>query len=149
MLLISGSFEAIPLPDTTQTLTVQESGNYQVEITNQTGCMARSETVEVIVCTSGIPIIQLEGSTLTTEGEGTYRWFLNSEALLDTTQSIEAEEAGNYQVEVTDASGCVARSEEVNVEATVTGIVDERLARHLQMYPNPTASHLLIDSKDK
>jgi ELWxxDGT repeat protein len=132
---------------TSQTITAQESGNYQVEITNASGCVARSEEVEVIVCTSDVPTIQVEGTTLTASEEGIYRWFLDGEELPDTTQSIEAEEAGNYQVEVTDASGCVARSEEVEVEATVTSLADEQLARGLRLYPNPATSSLMIDSQ--
>ena len=134
------------LPETTQTITALESGNYQVEITNASGCVARSETVEVIVCTSNVPSIQVDGTTLMASEEGTYRWFLDGEELSNTTQSIEAEEAGSYEVEVTDASGCVARSEAVEVEATVTALIDERLVEGLKMYPNPATSRVQINS---
>ena len=138
--------DGTPLPETTQTITALESGNYQVEITSASGCTTRSEEVEVIVCTSNMPSIQVEGSTLTASEASSYRWFRDGEALPDTTQSIEVEEAGSYEVEVTDGSGCVARSEAIEVEGMVTGLIDERLAEGLTMYPNPATSHLLINS---
>ncbi|MEO0331394.1 MAG: T9SS type A sorting domain-containing protein, partial [Bacteroidota bacterium] len=137
--------EGEPLPDATRTITAPKSGSYQVEITNASGCSARSEEVEVIVCTSNVPSIQVEGTTLTASEASSYQWFRDGEALSDTTQSIEAEEAGNYEVEVTDTSGCVSRSEDVEVEATVTALVDERLVKELKMYPNPATSRVLIN----
>ncbi|MEM9833082.1 MAG: ELWxxDGT repeat protein [Bacteroidota bacterium] len=93
------------------------------------------------------PKITVAGNSLTVSEGTTYRWFLDSDALPDTTQSIIAEEAGCYQVEITAASGCVARSEEVEVEATVTSLADEQLARELRIYPNPATSSLTIDSQ--
>ena len=133
------------LADTTQTITVEQSGNYQVEITDQIGCTFRSERVEVIVCTATIPTIEVEDNTLTASETGSYRWFLDGEALPDTTQSIEAAESGSYTVEVTDASGCSATSEAL--EINITGIEDPRLAREVLTYPNPVSTRLTVDSQ--
>ncbi|MEM9931360.1 MAG: T9SS type A sorting domain-containing protein [Bacteroidota bacterium] len=88
----------------------------------------------------------VEGTILTASEASSYRWFRDGEALSDTTQSIEAEKAGSYEVQVTDASGCVSRSEAVEIEGTVTGLIDERLAEGLKMHPNPATSRLLINS---
>ncbi|MEM6843754.1 MAG: hypothetical protein AAF632_16120 [Bacteroidota bacterium] len=72
----------------------------------------------------------------------------SSDGTPDGTQSIEAEEIGSYEyeVEVTDASGCVSRSEAVEIEGTVTALIDGRIAEGLKMYPNPATSRLLISS---
>ncbi|MDF9794767.1 hypothetical protein OKW21_000030 [Catalinimonas alkaloidigena] len=70
---------------------------------------------------------------------------MNGELLSETTQSIEVSESGNYSVEVTDATGCVTTSEEV--EITITSIQDPRLVRQVRTYPNPAYSQLFIDSQ--
>ena len=51
----------------------------------------------------------------------------NGEVLPVTTQIIEAEQSGNYQVEVTDSLGCMALSQELTVN--ITGTEDELLAK--------------------
>ena len=133
------------LSDTTQTIEAEESGIYQVEITDSLGCTALSGEVEVAVCTDFSVTLTQEGAVLTTSEGAAYRWFLDGELLLDDTQSIATQQSGTYQVEVTNAQGCVTLSEEVAI--TVTGVEDELLARQLRIYPNPAASRLLIDSQ--
>jgi len=130
------------LPDTTQTIEAKESGNYQVEITDAQGCTAVSDVVEIDLCSNFTATLTQEGTTLTASEGISYKWLLNGEELPDETQSIEAEESGTYQVEVTDSLGCVVLSE--SLEITVTGIEDEILARQLSMYPNPATSQLKI-----
>jgi hypothetical protein len=133
------------LPDTTQTINAQESGNYQVEVTNEQGCTAVSDIVAIDLCSNFTATLTQDGTTLTASEGAFYKWLLNGETMPNNTQSIEAEESGSYQVEVTDSLGCVALSEVI--EMTVTGIEDEILARQLSMYPNPAASRLLINTQ--
>ncbi|MEM9931361.1 MAG: ELWxxDGT repeat protein, partial [Bacteroidota bacterium] len=61
------------------------------------------------------PSITLANNTLTASEGASYQWFLEGELLPETTQAITALQSGNYQVEITSASGCLARSEEVEV----------------------------------
>ncbi len=130
------------LPDTTQSIEAKESGNYQVEITDEQGCAAISDVVEIDLCSNFTATLTQDGTALTASEGNSYKWLLDGEELPDETQDIEAEESGTYQVEVTDSLGCVALSEEI--EVTITGIEDEILARQLNMYPNPATSQLNI-----
>jgi ELWxxDGT repeat protein len=130
---------------TSQTLTAQESGSYTVEVSNEAGCTFLSNAVSVIVCTLEASVIQQEGDSLFVEQTGSYQWFLDGEALPDNSQRIEAVESGSYTVEVTDASGCSATSEAL--EVNITSIEDTRLAREVLTYPNPVSTRLTVDSQ--
>ncbi len=130
---------------TSQTLTAQESGSYTVEVSNEAGCTFLSNAVSVIVCTLEAPVIQQEGDSLFVEQTGSYQWFLDGEALPDNSQRIEAAESGSYTVEVTDASGCSATSEAL--EVNITSIEDPRIAKQVLTFPNPARTRLSVVSQ--
>ncbi|MDQ2180892.1 hypothetical protein, partial [Marinifilum sp. D714] len=110
---------------TTQTITVNTSGNYSVVVTDANGCSA---TDDVNVTIHPNPVVNLgldqetcAGGTITLDAGNpgaTYLW-LNGE----TTQDITVSTSGNYSVVVTDANGCSA-TDDVNVTVHPNPVVD-------------------------
>ncbi len=106
---------------TTQFITVTESGDYDVTVTNSFGCTATSSATTVNVTdlpevevTANGPTTFCPGSsvTLTASGNGPFQW--NSG---QTTASIEVFLPGTYTVTVTDeVTGCSNTSAPIEVE---------------------------------
>jgi len=102
---------------TTQTLFVDASGNFSVEITNQQGCVSSASAITTVVefPIPPVPVITSLNGTSVCEGTTTnlvcssaasYLWQPNGE----TTQSIEVGSAGNYSVSIIDNNGCASIS---------------------------------------
>lgn len=115
-------YEWSPTGDTTQSITVTESGIYSVEVTDGNGCTNASDDIEVTVFEIDSATVSVNGPidfcdgdevVLTASGGVGYEWFPNGE----TTTSITVTQTGTYSVEVTDANGC--RSTSALVEVTV------------------------------
>ena len=99
---------------TTQSITVNQSGNFSVTVSNGGGCSASSTPVPVTVSALPTASISTNGSTsicqgqtrtLTASGGTAYAWSTGA-----TTQSIVVSNSGNYQVTVTGSSNCTATS---------------------------------------
>jgi gliding motility-associated-like protein len=99
---------------TTQSITVCETGNYSVTITDENGCQGASAPVSVVVNPNPTPEISADGPTTFCEGEcvtltssaaSSYVWSNGA-----TTQSITVCEAGDYSVSVIDENGCEGTS---------------------------------------
>lgn len=97
--------------DTTQSITVYDSGIFSVVVTAPSGCEAYAET-EVIVYP--IPEIEIEGNLILCEGESSvltasagvsYLWSTG-----ETSQFITVSSEGDYSVAVTDENGCVGQN---------------------------------------
>jgi ELWxxDGT repeat protein len=86
-------------------------------------------------------VITVAGSTLTASEGTAYRWFLDGTALTHTTRSIGAQQTGNYTVEVTNAAGCTARSDGVDVQ--VTGL-ESSAAGQWTAFPNPSGGPVTV-----
>jgi large repetitive protein len=106
------------------TITVSNSGNFSVTVTDANGCQGTSAAVTVTefsnppvtVTTSGTPnICQGDSVQLTASLASAYLW--NTGA---TTQSIWVSTSGSYTVTITDALGCQSTSSPVNV--TILGL---------------------------
>ncbi|MDQ3279882.1 MAG: hypothetical protein M3Q69_00550 [Acidobacteriota bacterium] len=106
---------------TTQSITVNTTGNYNVTVSNANGCSAQSAATTVTVNDlPQTPVITADGPTtfcaggkvtLTAPAGYSYSWSNSA-----TTQSITVNASGNYSVTVANASGCTAKS----AAATVT-----------------------------
>lgn len=100
-----------PNMETTQDITVMNSGSYSVTYTDANGCSATSSTTTVSSSAAPAPTVQVTGATALCPGEtvtltaspaDTYLWSPGGE----TTQSITVSAAGVYFVTVTNSDPC-------------------------------------------
>jgi len=106
---------------TTQAITVTTPGTYTVSAQNPTtGCRATSAPVIVTVNALPAPTLQASGplsfcagGSVTFSVPGTFANYLWSNGA--TTPTITVSASGAYQVQVTDANGCVGSSNTLNV----------------------------------
>ena len=117
---LGSSYSWMPNGETTQTITVSQSGTYTVTVTDENGCESSSADVTVVVFDEPTPTITTDGPltfceggsvTLTSSAGDSYFWTPNGE----TSQSITATESGIYRVTITDENGCEGRSTTVEV----------------------------------
>jgi gliding motility-associated-like protein len=108
--------------ETTQSITVAQSGSYTVTVTDGNGCVGTSAPVEVVVNNNPTPEVVADGPLafcaggsviLTAASNGNIVSYLWSNG--ETTQSITVSTAGTYSVVVTDANGCSGESNPVAV----------------------------------
>ncbi len=120
---------------TSSSITVTSSGEYALTYTDENGCTATSNTINVSVSDSPIPTISSNGSTeicdgdavtLTASTSDTYQWFLNGESLDVVTASVEATAEGLYTVFVSNADQCngVGTSSPILVSVNPTPVAD-------------------------
>jgi hypothetical protein len=104
---------------TSQSITVNQTGNYSVTVTDANGCSAASSPAAVTVNALPAPTISADGPTtfcdggsvtLTASEASSYLWSTGA-----TSRSIIAGDTGNYSVTVTDANGCNAASAAIAV----------------------------------
>ncbi len=99
---------------TTPSINVTTAGSYTVKITNASGCMSAASVATIVTVnalpvtptiTAGGPTTFCDGGsvTLTSSAGSTYLWSTGA-----TTPSINVTTAGNYTVQVTNASGCLS-----------------------------------------
>lgn len=108
---------------TTQTIAINDSGTYAVSVTSGNGCsgdtslfISVSTFPDTIIMTSG-PTVFCSGNQVTLDagsGFASYLWNTG-----DTTQTIDVDSSGNYNVLVTDSIGCVNDSAITFVAVTV------------------------------
>lgn len=106
--------------ETSRSIVVRTTGQYWVIVTDVNGCSNSSDTIQVNVFPSALPIITTNGPlefceggsvTLTAPaGFSAYQWS-NGE----TTQSIVVTESGEYSVIVAEPNGCTGTSTPVEV----------------------------------
>lgn len=124
---------------TTQSITATAAGTYTVKIVSAQGCQsANSNAVTVTVnptpaapaITAGGPLTFCSGSsvTLTSTAGNSYLWSNGA-----TTQSITANTAGSYTVQVTNPSGCQSAA-----SAATSVTVNPTPAISLGTVTNPT-----------
>lgn len=116
---------------------------YTVEVSNTCG-IDTSDPVSITVNALPVPTITQSGFNLSTQPYTTYQWKLNGDDVGNaTTQTYTATANGTYTVFVTDANGCSAVSQAINV----TGVsIDETKADNIQIYPNPATDVLMIET---
>ncbi len=107
------------LAGTDRFLTVRDSGSYQVEVIDGQGC--EGSAVPVMVSVHPLPLaeIDVDGMVLTASDGMSWQWWLDDSLLTGAvTRSINAPRSGRYRVVITDAQGCIAESDPVDVTAS-------------------------------
>jgi hypothetical protein len=110
---------------TTQSITVYNSGNYTVQVTNANGCQsAASAPITVSASASPAPTITIAGNTSLCQGDmvtltasqgDTYLWSPGNQ----TTQSITVGASGTYNVTETNSNACNGTGTSQSVVVTV------------------------------
>lgn len=106
--------------ETGRNIVVNRSGQYWVMITDANGCMNSSDTIQVNVFPSSMPVVTSNGPLEFCEGgsvvlrgpDGFTQYLWNTGA---TTQQITVTAAGTYSVIVADNNGCSGESTPVVV----------------------------------
>jgi hypothetical protein len=141
-----------PFGQTGQTITATTSGNYTVTATNFSGVTGISTAVTVTVLSatcqadisySGSSTFYSGGTLVLSANSGSsYYWLPNGE----TTQTINVTESGNYQVQVSNGSGCTGTSQVLSVtvnpcQTTITpsGSISATTGDSVTLYADPNA----------
>ncbi len=105
--------------ETTQNITVTQSGNYSVNVVNSNSCAALTLPVSVSFSTPTASATALSstdicpGSSVGLTANNGSAWLWSNGA---TTQQIQVTTSGNYSVQVTDPTGCIANSNSIPVQ---------------------------------
>ncbi|GAB2534717.1 hypothetical protein GCM10027189_14900 [Rufibacter soli] len=126
---------------TSASYTATEAGSYKVISKNGEYPAVTSAPVTIQVSAGIAATITQAGNKLTASEGTTYKWFLNGQELSFTTREIVATTAGNYQVQVTHASGCSVSP--VFAYSNPNGI-QEFSEGQLQLFPNPSHTERVI-----
>ena len=110
--------------ETTQSITVNSSGNYSTVYTDVNGCKATSNTISINVSNAPVPTIQNSGLTALCQGESVTLTASNADSYLwstnEITKSITVSTAGNYSVTTTNSNACNGVGSSAVVTITVT-----------------------------
>jgi hypothetical protein len=125
------------------------TSNVYVEVVNTSGCLARSDSVNVFWRPLPVkPTVVVNGNdTLSYVTSLNLQWYYNSSGLTGETGAILlAQSNGDYYVQVTDSFGCSAVSDTVTI--TTIG-VEESLGGAFSIYPNPTRGDIIVELNNK
>ncbi|MBW8051000.1 MAG: T9SS type A sorting domain-containing protein, partial [Cytophagales bacterium] len=134
-------------PDTTQTITVDTSGTYSVQVTDVTGCFS-SDTVSVTVSSGPTAVFTTTISGLTVFFDATFSvdatsgffWDFGDGAGTSTQDTVTYTyaAAGTYPVMLRAFNPCGSDSFLISVTVTSTGIAEIAIATgQINIYPNP------------
>lgn len=125
----------------TRTLSVSESGSYQVQVRTDNGCWSEySAAATGIIHAMPEALIIKNGNRLTASAGSSYRWFFNDILLSNEhDQSLNAGESGSYKVVISNAFGCESESDDVLFVFTDT---EQDITNQIRLYPNP--AHTVI-----
>jgi|GEM_PF-2508553 len=115
----SGSAYLWSTGEAAQAISVSTSGDYTVEVSNESGCSDTSQVTTVAVLALPEALISPAGPTAFCQGGAVelsasqgnfYAWSTN-----ETTRNISVSASGKYAVTVTDGNGCQATSDSTSV----------------------------------
>ena len=115
------------------------AGTYTDTLTSIYGCDSIS-LINILFYTTDTPVVTQSGQTLQTGTYTTYQWLKDNSPIPNANgQTYTVTTNGNYTVSTTDANGCTAISQAINV----TGTYIQRISdASITLYPNPTKSTL-------
>lgn len=126
------------------------TGRHKLEYTfnDHMGCATTGSIYVTVLPQPVKPVVTKTGSTtLSTGNYITYQWYRDGVEIPGaTSQSLSYTMGGNYQVMVTNTSGCDNYSEGLVVGKANGGIgIKEDLFGNLELYPNPSSGLITID----
>ncbi|MFC3414757.1 T9SS type A sorting domain-containing protein [Algoriphagus hitonicola] len=125
---------------TGKVLETGEPGVYQALIRYEGACLTETNDFEVEFAKFPEGEIVQDGSKLVApEGAKSYQWYRNGELMEgETSQLLELNKMGSYEVELENEAGCKKRLSAI--EVTISGLLSKLDVIELILYPNP-ASH--------
>ncbi len=110
---------------TFDSLVVNTSATYSVEVTNSSNCSSTSNDITINIISDPVATITPDGSTTFCDGDSvtlngntgsgfTYTWFRNGFTMSNTDSSITVKTSGTYEVEVTVNNSCSTLSGSVS-----------------------------------
>ncbi len=133
---------------TSQSIIANTSGTYSVVVTDGLGCTDSSQTVVTVNPNPATPTINLVGNTLVSSAATGNQWYLNGVLIVGATlPSYTFTQNGLYTVVVTNVNGCSVSSATYNL--TSINIAEHYSSSEINVYPNPAADYLFIQSAEK
>ena len=124
-------------------LTGLSPGTYSVTVTDSNGCTLE-RSYEITEPAALEVAVQADGNMLSaTPGFATYQWLLDGQELPNAAQpDLTAATSGLYTVRVTDANGCQAVSDPVNIQVNRT--FEALGVRNWTILPNPVKDEIQV-----
>jgi Leucine-rich repeat (LRR) protein len=123
-------------------------GEYSVQITTKSGCLARSNKITISTIDLPVSKIQIKGNenilvALTNKIGVQYRWFLDDQLIRNAFDSeLKVSKSGYYRLQVIDKEGCLSTSE--NFFYAITALEDHLISNKIQLYPVPARNVLFL-----
>lgn len=140
--------------ETTQEIEVNIPGMYFVVFTDQNGCSASSDTLNLNQNPKPTPpfIVQQGDSLVASTGNG-IQWFNENEGLIVGANQISHTPGDtisqNYFATITDANGCESDPSNLVFFMSTVNITELSNTDKFTVFPNPTKSNLSIAAKDQ
>lgn len=130
------------------TYVATQAGIYTLQVTGTGGCTSLSAPVTVTVFPVINPIIARNDNTLSTAGYVSYQWFYNNAPIPGgVNASLDITQNGYYQVQATDANGCISMSAIAWIQNLGVGNTVKTDA--IRIFPNPATTEIHIESPVK
>lgn len=128
--------------DTTQTITVTQSGYYNCTVLDGSGCYVPGVGVNVTFSAKYLnPEIELVGDSLYITEGSVVTWYLDGDSIAGAASYILNPAGGEYYAEVVDSNGC---SYMVQSYLVSVGIEERNVFGQISVYPNPSNGSLFV-----
>ena len=133
-------------------------GSYGVVVSDEAGCLETQifEVTEPAALAADVESItnetlnNMDGaidiSPVGGVGPYTFEWTNQNGNFISNNEDIDGLSAGNYNVEVTDANGCIAQH--TFTIQSVVSVIDHEMARKIKLFPNPTTGLVTMELED-
>lgn len=134
--------------DTTSFISVNQSGDYAVQVFDSSSCSGISDTVHIIVHPNPAkPIITQNGLTLFSSPAQSYQWYYEGWPIPGATQqSYTVIANGRYKVKIWSPYGCTNESDTLMV--TNVGTINYSQNKNIQIFPNPNNGKFYLFSEE-
>jgi hypothetical protein len=129
------------------TLTVNKSGQYQAQVSNNYNCTSVSSSLNLAFSTPLSPLLSYANGILKSSGGNNMQWYFNGKAITGANEATYfPTESGTYSIKLTDINGCPASSENFSISI----LANEEVNPFIQItaYPNPTNNEIFLGLPD-